>query len=259
MTKGAKIALGCGLAVVGIGAGVVVALVAGAFWVKGKAETYVGNVAAKADEIARYTTQANRNPFTAPADGVLQEAQLLKFLNVRKQIYSVYEQHKPEFESLAERTKHKKDLNFSETVEAGSLMARLGTDVRLIQMKALAGEGMSEDEYRYVQVAVYKSAWAGEFEKEAGSQPSEYIEKAVTAEKDSMRGAKGALEEAQRAGASSVPTLTDDQVKDAQGVLDAVGQQAKGLEVPRPNIALFRKYEADIKKYAMTGLAAIGL
>jgi hypothetical protein len=245
VTKGAKIALGCGLAVVGIGAGVVVVLVAGAFWVKGKAETYVSNAAAKADEIARYTTQANRNPFTPPADGVLQEAQLVMFLDVRKQIYSVYERHKPEFDSLAERTKHKKDLSFSETVEAGSLLAGLGADVRLVQMKALAAQGMSEGEYRYIQQAVYRSAWAGEFEKEAGSQPSEYIEKAVTTEKDTLQGGKGAL--------------GDDQVKRAQDVLDAVGQQARGLEVPRPNIELFRRYEAEIKKYAMTGLAAIGL
>jgi hypothetical protein len=37
-------------------------------------------------------------------------------------------------------------------------------------------------------------------------------------------------------------------------------ESAEGsLAVPRANVELFRKHEADIKKYAMTGLAMIGL
>jgi hypothetical protein len=36
-------------------------------------------------------------------------------------------------------------------------------------------------------------------------------------------------------------------------------EQAKQLDVPKQNIDLFRKYEADIKKYAMSGLEWIGL
>ena len=39
-----------------------------------------------------------------------------------------------------------------------------------------------------------------------------------------------------------------------------LGQGAgKALEVPKANVELFRKYEADIKKYAMHGLAFVGL
>ncbi len=38
-----------------------------------------------------------------------------------------------------------------------------------------------------------------------------------------------------------------------------LGQDAgQALEVPRANVELFRKYEADIKKYAMHGLAFVG-
>ena len=35
-------------------------------------------------------------------------------------------------------------------------------------------------------------------------------------------------------------------------------ENAKQLDVPPANIALFQKYEADIKKYAMSGLEWIG-
>jgi hypothetical protein len=143
-------------------------------------------------------------------------------------------------------------------VEATTALARLAGDVRLAQAKALAAAGMSEMEYRYIQQAVYKSVWAGEFEKEAGQQPSQHIEKGVAAEKQALEAGQEALEKARRAGAS-VPPLTDEQVKAGQGVLDQIGQGAKAMEVPPANIALFRKYEADIKKYAMTGLAALGL
>jgi len=230
--KGGKILLGCGIAVVVVGLGVAAVVIGGAYWVKGKAETYVKGVAATAEEIARYTEQANRNTFTPPADGVLQEPQLVKFLDVRKQIYAVYLQHKPEFDSLAERTKNKKDLSVSETLEAGSLIARLGGNVRLIQMKALAAAGMSETEYRYIQQAVYMSAWAREFQKEGAPQASEHV----------------------RAMASAGAAIPG-----GKAVFDELGNRSKAIEVPQPNIELFRKYEEDIKKYAMTGLAAVGL
>jgi hypothetical protein len=35
--------------------------------------------------------------------------------------------------------------------------------------------------------------------------------------------------------------------------------KAEGLRVPQANIDLFHKYEADIKQYAMSGLAFAGL
>jgi hypothetical protein len=258
--KGAKIAIGCFIAAAVVGVVVMTVFVGGLWWVKDKAQKYVGDVTAKTEEIARYEKQASRNPFTPPADGVIQEAQLVSFLTVRKEIYAVYLQHKPEFDSLADRTKDKKDLNFSETVEAGTLLASLAADVRLVQMKALAAAAMSETEYRYIQQAVYMSAWAGEFDKEAGYQPSEHITKMVETDKQALQAGQEALKKVQEAG--GVPgarPLTDEEVKGGQEVLDELGKKAKSIEVPRANIQLFRKYEADIKKYAMTGLVAFGL
>jgi hypothetical protein len=230
--KGGKILLGCGIAVVVVGMGVAVLVIGGAYWAKGKAETYVSGIAAKTEEITRYEKQANQNPFTPPADGALQEPQLVKFLDVRKQIYAVYQQHKSDFDSLAERTKNKKDLSISETLEAGTLMARLAGDVRLVQMKALAADGMSETEYRYIQQAVYKSAWAREFEKDGALQPGDHVRAMASA----GAGVPGGKE-----------------------VFDDLANRAKALDVPQTNLELYRKYEEDIKKYAMTGLVAFGL
>ena len=260
MGKGAKIAIGCGIAAVVVGTGVMAVFVGGLWWVKGKAEKYVGDATAKTQEIVKYEKQASQYPFTPPADGVIQEAQLVTFLTVRKQIYAVYQEHKPEFNSLADRTKDKKDLNFSETVEAGSMLARLVADVRLVQMKALATARMSETEYRYIQEEVYMSAWAGEFEKEAGYQPSEHVTKMVESDKQALQAGQEVLKKVQEAGGpSGTRPLTDEELKGGQSVLDELGKRAKSIEVPRANIQLFRKYEADIKKYTMNGLVAFGL
>jgi hypothetical protein len=38
-----------------------------------------------------------------------------------------------------------------------------------------------------------------------------------------------------------------------------LGKAAQSLEVPKANVELFRKYEAEIKKYAMSGLGLVGM
>jgi hypothetical protein len=254
---GTKIAIGCGIAVLLGGVVVIVGLGAGAYWVKGKAEKYAGDIKAKTDEINKYEKEANRNPFTPPADGVIQEAQLLKFLAVRKQIYAVYQEHKPEFESLSDRTKHKKDLSLSETVEGATMMARLVADIRLVQLKALAAAGMSEPEYRFLQQAVYSSGWASEFQKESGGkQPADMM--AETLKQTQTTG----LEAIRKAGEAGVPGASLPSEADLQKAGEAMKQMGAGAEtlrVPQGNIDLFRKYEADIKQYAMSGLAFAGL
>ena len=232
MSTGTKVLLGCGIAVVVVVLGVAVLFVGGVFWAKNKAEKYVADVTARTEEIDRYEKEANRHAFTAPADGLLSEPQLVKFLEVRKQIFAVYEQHKAEFDSLAARTADKKQLSLGETVEAGTLIARLAADVRLAQMKGLAAIGMSEPEYRYIQEAVYKSAWGRELQKSGAPQVSDQVG-AMADAGAAVPGGKTALEEMQA--------------------------RAKALDVPQANIELFRKYEADIQKYAMTGLALVGL
>jgi hypothetical protein len=223
MTTGVKIAVGCGIALVLAGIIAMVSIGAGAWWLKGKVEETTGDLAERAEELEAYQEKANANPFTQPADGVVQEARLLKFLEVRKQVYAVYEAHRSEFEGLKDR----KDAGISDVLKVGGVML----DARLALLKGLAEVGMSEDEYHFIVQQVYHSAWAAAAEKETGKRTAETIRE----------------------------TARQAQDPEAAGALEELGEQAEALEAPQANVDLFRKYEADLKKYAMEGLALAGL
>ena len=263
MGTGQKIALGCGCLVLAVGAVGMGVVAYGTYWAKGKIKQAGGvldKYNAKAEEIASYQKRANAHPFTAPDDGLINEPQLRKFLDVRKDIFTVYEQHKPEFDDLGRRTKDKKDLSFSETIEASGQLASLVADIKLAEAKALAGFGMSEAEYRYVQMAVYKTAWASEAQKSFGKNPSQAIAEST---KQMHGGVNQAMEAARKAdveGASQSNQADVDKTEEAvQQMGQAMSEGMKALEVPKANVELFRKYEAEINKYAMHGLALVGL
>ncbi len=263
MGTGQKIALGCGCLVLAAGALTTGVVVYGTYWAKGKIKQAGGvldQYTARAEEIQKWEAKANAHPFTAPADGLITEAQLRKFLDVRKDIFAVYEQHKPEFDDLGRRTKNQKDLTFSQTLEAGGELARLVADVRLAQAKALAGLGMSEPEYRYIQLAVYKTAWNAGAQKDMGKNPSEAIAEAM---KQMQGGVRQGLESARRSGAEGAEQASTEAAAKTDEAVQQMGRAMaegmKALEVPKANVELFRKYEAEINKYAMHGLAVIGL
>ncbi len=264
MGTGAKIAIGCGCIVL-LGAAAVVGVVGmGAWWAKDKLVDATGGlekIAAATEEIERWEKKANANPFTEPADGVIQEERLKKFLDVRKDVYAVYERHKPEFDALGERTKGKQELTFSETIEAGGQIARLVGDVRLTQAKSLADHAMSESEYRYIQMAVYKSAWASEASTGDGKLPAEAVSESMSEAAKQMQDAmRAGLDAAQKQGVPGSGTVSDEDVQKLQEQMTKMGEGAgEVLKVPKANVELFRKYEADIKKYAMHGLAFAGL
>ena len=54
--------------------------------------------------------------------------------------------------------------------------------------------------------------------------------------------------------------MSEEDARRLEEELKKAGQEAgQTLQVPPENVALFRKYEADIRQYAMSGLAFIGL
>ena len=248
MSKGAKIAIGCAVALLAAGIVVVVVLGAGAFWLKGKAQEIGGNISAKTTEIANYEKTANANPFTRPEDGVVPEARLLKFLDVRRQVFAVYEQHKADFEGMDK----KKDASFSDVMKFGGLVA----DIKLAQAKGLAAVGMSENEYAFMIESIYKSAWASGFEKETGQQLSQYAEDAL---KQAKEAARQGNEAAKKSGVPGVEGVSPEDLDQMQKGVDDASSSLHSLDVPKANIELFRKHEAEIKKYAMGGLEMIGL
>jgi len=265
MGTGAKVAIGCGCLLLLGGAAVVGVVGMGAWWAKGKLTEASGGLekmAAKADEIGRWEKEANANPYARPADGVIPEARFLKFLETRKRVYSVYERYEGDVRALQAKSKAANDkLSPSDLWSAGGKVADAFTEIRLEQMKALASVGMSEAEYRDIQIAVYKSAWASDTEKHSGRMPAEAVSESMSEAAKGMEAAlRAGVEAAQKEGVPGSQQLSPEDAKKAREAMKQLGEDAgQTLAVPRANVELFRKYEADIKKYAMHGLAFIGL
>ncbi len=254
MTKGQKVALGCGCAVLVVGVAVVAFLGVGAFWAKSKlgdVKSRLDRAGAQAERIETLEHQANANPYTPPADGIISEARLVKFLEVRKRVFAVYQDHQADLAALEKKTQGSREPSFSDALAAGGKMAELFGALRLAQAQALVDVGMNEAEYHDIQLAVYKSAWAVESQEESGQTPAEAIREAARqmhegAEQGGATGTgAGALSEADR--------------RKLDESMSQLGAAAKVLEVPPANVALFRKHKAEIKKYAMSGLGMIGL
>jgi hypothetical protein len=249
MTTGAKVAIGCVVTVVLAGGAVIVVVGLGAWWAKGKVEEVAGNLGEKTKELERYQKKANANPFTAPADSVISEARLVKFIDVRKGVYAVYQAHQSEFE----RMKDKKEADLSDVMKLGGLIF----DARLALTKGLADQGMNEEEYNFIVQQVYKSAWASAAQKETGKQPSEAVKESAREAQEQFGEAMKQVRDSQGQKVSE-----EDQKKTASALQELSEQAEKGAEmmrVPQANIDLFRKYEADLKKYTMEGLAIAGL
>jgi hypothetical protein len=194
---GAKVAIGCGIAVVVGGVMLAAVVFGGLWWAKGKAEQFTG----RETQIEELKKKANAVPFTEPADGTVREDRLVKFLDIRRRVFDVYAKLKDELEAMNK----KKQADFSDVTRGLGVLA----EVRLAQAQALADVGMSEAEYHFLIQQVYKSLWASEAAKVSPPPGS----------------------------TEAVPTL----------------------DVPPANIALFRKYETEIKQYAMGGLEWVGL
>ena len=259
MTTGAKVAIGCAaVAMLGVIV-VVVALGGAAWWAKGKVEEVAGDQ----DRIERLQEQANKNDFRRPSDGVIAEDRLVKFLDVRRRVYDVYKKYEKDLEARGKK----------EQTDFGDVSAAFGmiNEIRLAQAQAQADLGISDDEYRFLVEQVYKTMWAAEVAKQTGGKSvseaaGEMYDQAAQAMAKAAEQARQAREEADRAGndaAEDAAEESEEEVADGAEELRRQAaqarEQAREMDVPPANIALFRKYEAQIKQYAMTGLEWIGL
>lgn len=265
MGTGTKIAIGCGCLVL-LGAAAVLGVVGvGAWWAKGKIEDAsagLHKMTAQTEEIERFEKQANANAYTPPADGVIPQARFLKFMDTRKQVYAVYGRYEAQLGDLQKKSESAADkLTLSELWSAGGALAEMAGAIRLAQMKALAAAGMSEAEYRDIQLAVYKSAWAAEAESESGKLPAEAVSESMSeAAKQMQEAMRSGVEAARQQGVPGAGQMSEEDARKLQEGMQQLGEGAgEALHVPRANVELFRKHEADIKKYAMHGLAFLGL
>lgn len=240
MGKAGKIAIGCVVVLFLAGAAAIALLGGALWWGKGKIEDKLAEVQKDQSRIDAAQKRADAIPFIQPTDGVITEDRLVKFLDVRKRVFTVYEQHKGEFEAV----KDKSQADLGDIRKAYNVI----NEVRTAQAEALAELGMSTAEYQYLVGQVYKSMWATEIAKSTGGKSvSEATGEAFDKMAEAMKASGNTTPEAQKA---------LDQMKAAAAETQ---ENAKQMDVPQANIELFKKYEADIKKYAMGGLEMIGL
>jgi hypothetical protein len=212
------------------------------------------------EEIERFEKQANANSYTAPADGVIPELRFLKFMDTRKQVYAVYERYEAQLREIEKKADSPSDkLTLSELWSAGGSLAEMAGAIRLAQMKALAAAEMSEAEYRDIQLAVYKSAWAADAESESGKLPAEAVAESMSeAGKQLQEALRSSAEAAKKQGVPGAGQISDKDMREAQEGMARLGDSAgEALYVPKANVELFRA--PGRAKYAMHGLAFIGL
>ena len=262
MGAGTKILAGCGcLAIVGVAA-LAAGLGLGVFWVRDGLDRLLGRVdtlPTAFSEIDAWERKANAHRWDRRPDGVIPEGRLLKFLEVRRRVDVVYERHKAEIESLARRsrTPGSPAPRPSEILALGGRTARMFVDLRLAQVRALAEEGMSEPEYHSIQLAVYKAAGAWKSEAETGRMPAEAVAEATRQVQGAVR---SGLEKARTEGLPGARRVSPSDIDGIEKTLGEVGTSgAEALRVPPENVALFRKHEDEIERYAMHGLAFLGL
>jgi len=265
VSTGAKIAIGCGCLVL-LGAAAALGVIgAGTWWISSKVSDVAGgfeSISKRADEIDAWTKKANANPYDRRADGVIAEARLLKFLETRKRVYSVYGRYEAELRALQRTAETPADkLSPSDLLSAGGRLAEVFSAIRLAQMNALADVGMSEEEYRDIQLAVYKSAWASETERHSGKLPAEAVSQDVAAAAKQVHEAvRSGIEAAQKEKVPGAEQISPEDVKQLQETITELGQGAgEALAVPRANVELFRRHEVEIRMYAMHALAYLGL
>jgi hypothetical protein len=249
VTTGGKIAVGCGVALI---LGIIVFAVAvggAAYWAKGKVEGLAG----EQNRIEELHKKANAAaPFEAPADGVIREDRLVKFIDIRKRVFGVYEKHKATLDAMSA----KKEGDLGDVTTGFTIL----NEIRLAQAQALADVGMGEEEYRFMVEQVYKTAWAAEVARNTGGKSvSDAAADAYTKAAEAMEQARAAAKKNGAAGPAGTDESVQKGIDDLRKQAEETREGARGMDVPPQNVELFKKYEADIKKYAMAGLEWIGL
>jgi len=99
--------------------------------------------------------------------------------------------------------------------------------------------------------------WAFQSESQSGKLPAEQVSETMSeAAKQMGEAMKSGLAAAQKQGVPGADTMSEADARKLQQEMAQAGKSAgETLHVPRANVELFRKHEAELKKYAMHGLA----
>lgn len=238
-----KIAIGCVVVLVLAGVAATALFVGGAWWLKGKVEQVTGNEQ-RIEEAKRKAAAAA--PFTRPEDGLVREDRLLKFLQIRQRMFAEYDKHRGEIEALG-----KDQGDFRDAMKAFGWL----NDLRATAAQAQADVGMGDEEYRFMVEQVYRSAWASEVEKQTGKSVSEAAAAGAEQSAEALKQMEAQLKDLPPEQRETLKQSMEQMRKGAAEARTGLAQ----YDVPKQNIELFRKHEAEIKKYAMGGLELLGL
>ncbi len=257
MGAGTKILAGCGCLAIFATTLLVAGLGLGFFWLKGQASGLEA-IAAWSSEIEAWERAADAHPWDRRADGVVPEARLRAFLDVRRRVHEVYETHEGDLDDLQREFEGRREPpTLAEILATGSAAAQVYGDLRLAQVKALAEVGMSQAEYDSIQAAVYLATAVAKAASETGRLPAEAVAEATRRIQEAVR--KG-LEAAQREGFPGAGEVSESDLRQLEEALSQAGASgSEALAVPPANVELVRRYRGDIEKYAMHGLAILGL
>jgi hypothetical protein len=261
MGAGTKILAGCGCLALLTATVVVAGLGVGLHWLRDKAYDVTDGleaITARTREIDAWEREANAHPYVRRTDGVILESRLRAFLDVRRRVHSVYEGYEDDLLELREQVGGERAPRTSaDLLAVGARAAEMFGDLRLAQVRALAEVGMSEAEYYAIRTAVYLAAGASVTQSETGRLPAEALPEAALRAQEALR---ATVERAQQTGLPGAGEVTDADLNALEETLARAGEGgARALAVPPANVELFRRYEADIERYAMHGLAVLGL
>lgn len=244
LSKGAKIALGCGIAFVVLAGGISVVIFGAAWWGFGKAKEVAQRFEGDQKRAEEALQRANSNPFSPPADGIIAEERLVRFLAVRKKMNGAYLKHK----GLIEAQAKKKDPDLSALAQLPGIMLEL----RAAKAEGLAEQAMSENEFNWFTGAVYRSLVIASLSPD-GKSVSEIA----------RSGGEEIAEQAEQAADAAeanpnVPPETKQQLREQARMVREQAQSAadssRALDVPPANLALFEKHKEEILRYTMGGL-----
>jgi hypothetical protein len=232
-----KVAIGCLAVSIVLAFLLVAGLVGFGYFAKNKIQEFTGG--GPAVEEARKV--ANAVPFVRPAGGVIAESRLVHFIEVRAAVFSVYERYRSEIEARVAKVKEGKSLDFGDIATGLTLMGEL----QRAETLALGKHGMSEDEYAFINGEVYKSMWTDLGADDAGRKAVDQAAQALDS-----KAVEGLPPEAREA-------LAKARVEIAEAAKEA-SRDIEAASAPAPeNGALFKKYESELKKYAMPGLSLL--
>jgi hypothetical protein len=154
MSTGVKVAIGCGVLVVVVVVGIVIASIAGGMFLRRKAQEWSGDIEGQAETGAVIDRLEAEHPFSPPTDGVVDPARAERFFAVTDLAWGQIE---PEWDDLEERGREIGDRGGEASVGDVIAGVRGLTHARTAIAEALDEHEMPVSEYVWVGFALTRA------------------------------------------------------------------------------------------------------